>query len=91
MISANEAVSALKDACEAADSAFNLALDSLTKGQISASTDMTKTFIDIVSAVSPENKPDDVPEATTARIFKINVSDVKKGSSLAYRYRPEMH
>lgn len=82
VILANEAVSALKDACEAADSAFNLALDSLTKGQISASTDMIKTFIDIVSAASPENKPDDVPEATTARIFKINVSDVKKAVAL---------
>lgn len=82
MIPDDGAVSAMEDACEAADSAFNLARDSLTKGQISAAPDRIKTFVNIVSAASPENKPDDVPEATTARIFEIDVSDVKKAVAL---------
>lgn len=78
----DETVKELKEAHTAAKTEFDAAFKELTDGQISATTDMLKTFIDVVAATTSDKNPENVPEATTARIFGIEVSDVKKVVSL---------
>lgn len=78
----DETVKELKEAHTAAEAEFDASLKALTEGQISATSDMLKTFIDVVAATTSDKNPENVPEATTARIFGIEVSDVKKVVSL---------